>query len=179
MHPLIKQKIFFILLLGMFVQDVYSKNLYIKFDLPIKGKYSNNDYNKDKNLDKLSFKISNDNYGFGLGYNFSNYIECELIYNQMKYLTHTYNYNIKNANLGIDTNLFNNIKFYAPAFPQQNSNTGKVDGITTNTNQLFTLHKEGKIQVNGSTVQVHKLLNCTFDKILTSAKNGISKKAVI
>ena len=81
-------------LVSIFVNNVHSKNIYLKAELPIYKKYDG--INKK---DSKDHKISNitDSYGFGLGYNFSNYVETELIFNQMKYFIHTSSYDVGNV----------------------------------------------------------------------------------
>ena len=81
-------------LISIFVNNVHSKNIYLKAELPIYKKYDG--INKK---DSKDHKISNitDSYGFGLGYNFSNYVETELIFNQMKYFIHTSSYDVGNV----------------------------------------------------------------------------------
>ena len=56
-------------LVSIFVNNVHSKNIYLKAELPIYKKYDG--INKK---DSKDHKISNitDSYGFGLGYNFGN-----------------------------------------------------------------------------------------------------------
>ena len=81
-------------LVSISVNNVHSKNIYLKAELPIYKKYDG--INKK---DSKDHKISNitDSYGFGLGYNFSNYVETELIFNQMKYFIHTSSYDVGNV----------------------------------------------------------------------------------
>ena len=71
-----------LLLVSISINNVHSKNIYLKAELPIYKKYDgiNKKDSKDHKLSNIS-----DSYGFGLGYNFSNYVETELIFNQMKY----------------------------------------------------------------------------------------------
>ncbi len=81
-------------LLSIFANNAHSKNIYFKAELPIYKKYSG--INKQDSKDHKISAIS-DSYGFGLGYNFSNYIETELIFNQMKYFIYSSSYNVGNV----------------------------------------------------------------------------------
>lgn len=68
-----------------FINKAYSNSAYIKVELPIYKKYSNLNNTKHEQYKKYAKSIT-DTYGLGLGYNFSNYIETELVFDQMKYL---------------------------------------------------------------------------------------------
>ena len=83
-----------LLLVSISINNVYSKNIYLKAELPIYKKYDgiNKKDAKDHKLSSIS-----DSYGFGLGYNFSNYVETELIFNQMKYFIYTSTYDVGNV----------------------------------------------------------------------------------
>ncbi len=81
-------------LISMFINSAHSKNIYFKAELPIYKKYGG--INKKDSKDHKISAIS-DSYGFGLGYNFSNYIETELIFNQMKYFIYSSSYNVGNV----------------------------------------------------------------------------------
>lgn len=80
-----------LLFVSIFTNNVHSKNIYLKAELPIYKKYDgiNKKDSKDHKLSNIS-----DSYGFGFGYNFSNYVETELIFNQMKYFIYTESYTI-------------------------------------------------------------------------------------
>ena len=69
----------------LFTHHSYSKNLYIKAELPIYQRYKELDKEQHKQYTKKSKDIS-DSHGFGLGYSFSDYIEAEVVFNQMRYL---------------------------------------------------------------------------------------------
>ena len=64
-----------------FINKAHSKDVYVKLELPIYAKHGDLDKAKHKQYIK---KITNA-YGFGLGYNFSDYVEAEVIFDQMKY----------------------------------------------------------------------------------------------
>jgi len=81
-------------LISMFINSAHSKNIYFKAELPIYKKYGG--INKRDSKDHKISAIS-DSYGFGLGYNFSNFIETELIFNQMKYFIYSSSYNVGNV----------------------------------------------------------------------------------
>jgi len=83
-----------LLLVSIFANNAHSKNIYLKAELPIYKKYGG--INKRDSKDHKISAIS-DSYGFGLGYNFSNYIETELIFNQMKYFIYSSSYNVGNV----------------------------------------------------------------------------------
>ena len=83
-----------LLLVSIFANNAHSKNIYLKAELPIYKKYGG--INKKDSKDHKISAIS-DSYGFGLGYNFSNYIETELIFNQMKYFIYSSSYNVGNV----------------------------------------------------------------------------------
>lgn len=78
-------KIFILVFMLLFINKVQSKNLYLKAELPIYKKYMGLDTEENKKYKKSTKNLS-DSYGLGIGYNFSDYIETELIFDQMKYL---------------------------------------------------------------------------------------------
>jgi len=83
-----------LLFVSIFLNNAHSKNIYLKAELPIYKKYDG--INKKDSKDNKISNIS-DSYGFGLGYNFSNYVETELIFNQMKYFIYTSTYDVGNV----------------------------------------------------------------------------------
>jgi opacity protein-like surface antigen len=72
-------------ILFLFINEVHSKAVYLKIELPIYKKYADLDNYKHGEYKKYAKSIT-DTYALGFGYNFSNYVETELIFDQMKYL---------------------------------------------------------------------------------------------
>jgi opacity protein-like surface antigen len=164
MHHFTKSILLFLFLV-MLYQYSYSKNLYIKFDLPIKGKYIKNEADKLINQDKPSFKISNDNYGFGIGYNFNEYIESELTYNKIKYITLTSDYKLDSLSFDPANNI--DPILLMRAYVQKDKNN-IPDSINTDDTYLYHPTKSGEIIIRSKKYPVEKLFKnskLNYDKL--------------
>ena len=164
MHHFTKTILLFIFLV-MLYQYSYSKNLYIKFDLPIRGKYIKNDADKLINQDKPSFKISNDNYGFGIGYNFNEYIESELTYNKIKYITLTSDYKLDSLSFDPTNNI--DPILLMRAYVQKDKNN-IPDSINTDDAYLYHPTRSGEIIIRGKKYPVENLFKTSklnYDKL--------------
>jgi opacity protein-like surface antigen len=70
-----------LLIIFVFISKAHSKDVYVKLELPIYSKYGG----LDKAKHKQYRENITDNYGLGWGYNFSDYVEAEITFDQMKY----------------------------------------------------------------------------------------------
>jgi opacity protein-like surface antigen len=100
-------RIFVLIMVFFLINKAHSNGVYLKVELPIYKKYSSLNKSKHEEYKKYAKSIT-DTYGLGLGYDFSNYIETELIFDQMKYLFYGFkseiggtNDNVKKANAKI------------------------------------------------------------------------------
>lgn len=71
----------------IFITKVHAlASLYLKVELPIHKQYKDLNKKKEPDYNKKKAKILANTYGIGLGYGFSDYVEAEVVYDQMKYV---------------------------------------------------------------------------------------------
>ena len=134
-------RIFVLIIVFFFINKAYSNGVYLKVELPIYKKYSDLNKTKHEQYKKYAKSIT-DTYGLGLGYNFSNYIETELIFDQMKYLFYGSRNEIGRVNDDVKKATAKIKKGTYLAFAKKSEHRGVITGQCSDIPQTFTTPDE-------------------------------------